>query len=76
MAKSSVKALPPEQFKRIVGRIKALASNLRFAGCRKITGSENDWHIRVGAYRIIYEIDDAQHAVRVMRVRPHHTAYR
>ncbi|MCH8266759.1 MAG: hypothetical protein O7A06_15110 [Acidobacteria bacterium] len=30
-------------------------------GCRKLTGREG-WRIRVGNYRVIYEIDDARQA--------------
>lgn len=27
-------------------------------GCVKLTGTDNEWRIRVGAYRVIYEIHD------------------
>lgn len=75
-AERDLKALPPAQFERLVGRIKGLADDPRPAGCRKIAGSENDWRIRVGDYRIIYEVDDAERVVRIMRVRLRDRAYR
>jgi len=34
-----------------------LAENSRPTGCRKLAG-RGGWRIRVGSYRIIYEIDD------------------
>jgi len=39
-------------------------------------GSKSDWRIRVGSYRIIYEIDEKAKAVKVMRVRYRREAYR
>ena len=27
-------------------------------GCRKLAGSKNDWRIRAGDYRVVYEIAD------------------
>ena len=68
--------LPGETFYRIVPRIRALAENPRPPGCRKLTGSENDWRIRIGDYRVIYEIDEGQRVVRVFRIRHRREAYR
>jgi mRNA interferase RelE/StbE len=41
--------------------------NPRPPGCRKLAHSEA-WRIRVGDYRVIYEIDDSSHAVLVVHV--------
>jgi mRNA interferase RelE/StbE len=68
--------LSAEDFHRVVGHIKALAENPRPSGCRKLTGSKRDWRIRIGDYRVIYEIDEEAKAVRVMRVRHRREAYR
>jgi mRNA interferase RelE/StbE len=38
--------------------------------------SKNDWRIRVGDYRVIYEIADAIRIVRVNRVRHRREVYR
>ncbi len=69
LAERDPRKLSAEDFHRIIGHIKALAENPRPPGCRKITGSKSDWRIRVGDYRIIYEVDDKAKAVKVMRVR-------
>jgi mRNA interferase RelE/StbE len=50
--------------------------NPRPQGSRKITGSKNDWRIRVGDYRIIYEIDAHAEIIRVMRIRHRKDVYR
>jgi len=41
-----------------------------------LTGSDHDWRIRVGEYRIVYEIDDTARDVRVNRVRHRREVYR
>jgi len=74
-AEQALKRLSARNFQRIIPRIKALAENPRPVGCRKISGSRNDWRIRVGDYRVIYEVDDEEKAVRVMRVRHRGKAY-
>ena len=75
-AEKDLRRLPKEEFRKVISVIKSLAENPRPPGCRKITGSERDWRVRVGKYRILYEIDDDAKAVRVMRVRHRREAYR
>ena len=75
-AEGDLKALSAEEFHRIIAAIQALAGRPRPSGCRKITGSKRDWRIRVGTYRVIYEIDDTARAIRIMRVRHRRDAYR
>jgi mRNA interferase RelE/StbE len=75
-AERDLRRLSVENFQRIASRIKRLAGDPRPSGCRKITGSESDWRIRVGDYRVIYEIDDKARSVKVMRVRHRREAYR
>lgn len=61
--------LPLQMHERVITAIQALASDPRPPGCRKLAGSKNDWRIRVGDYRVIYEIADKIRVVRVNRVR-------
>lgn len=61
---------------RIIAAIQALADNPRPPGCRKLASSKNDWRIRVGDYRVIYEIADEIPVVRVNRVRHRREVYR
>ena len=75
-AERDLKHLPVEVFHRIVPRIQALADDPRPPGCRKLTGSESDWRIRIGDHRVVYEIDEIENAVRVFRVRHRREAYR
>jgi mRNA interferase RelE/StbE len=75
-AENDLKRLPTTTFHRIILQIKPLAENPRPSGCRKLTGSKNDWRIRIGDYRVFYEIDEKARAVRIMRVRHRREVYR
>ena len=44
--------------------------------CKKIQGEENLWRIRIGDYRIIYEIDDEKRSVDINNIRHRKEAYR
>ena len=68
--------LSSEIHDRIIAAVQALATNPRLPGCRKLGGSKYDWRIRVGDYRVIYEIADQIRVVRVNRVRHRREVYR
>jgi len=61
---------------RIVGRIESLAVTPRPVGCVKLEGGTGLWRIRVGDYRVIYEIDDDRCRIDVSAVRHRRDAYR
>ena len=75
-AERDLRRLSEKIFGRIVPKIRALAENPRPYGCRKITGSRNDWRIRIGEYRVVYEIEEETSTVRIMRVRHRREVYR
>ena len=74
-AERDLRRLNPRDFGRVIRAIKALANNPRPPGCLKLSGSVNDWRVRVGTFRVIYEINDGAGQVRVMRVRHRREAY-
>jgi mRNA interferase RelE/StbE len=75
-AEKDLKNLSSKLHNRMIGALQVLARNPRPSGCRKLTGADSDWRIRVGDYRIVYEIDDADQIVRVNRVRHRREVYR
>lgn len=75
-AERDLKQLSTRLHNRLIAAIQALGKNPRPAGCRKLTAGDNDWRIRVGDYRVIYEIADAVQIVRVNRVRHRREVYR
>ena len=74
-AERDLKRLSAEDFERVVASIRALADDPRPSGCRKLSGSRTDWRIRVGDYRVLYEVEDKDKVVNVMRVRHRREAY-
>jgi mRNA interferase RelE/StbE len=75
-AARDLKRLEKVTLKRIIPILKKLADDPRPPGCHKITGSKNDWRIRIGEYRIIYEIDEKAREVRIMRIKHRKDVYR
>jgi mRNA interferase RelE/StbE len=75
-AEKDLARLSSEIYNRVIGVIQALATNPRPPGCRKLAGSKHDWRIRVGDYRVVYEIADEIRIVRVNRVRHRREVYR
>ena len=75
-AEKDLKQLPPKLHDRVIAAIQSLARNPRPLGCRKLTGSDNHWRIRVSDYRIVYEIGETIQVVRVNRVRHRREVYR
>ena len=61
---------------RVDSRILALAEEPRPRGATKLKGQENLYRIRVGDYRVVYEIDDAERVIVVARVRHRREVYR
>ena len=75
-AEKDLSRLPLRIHDRIVDVLAALGRNPRPPGSKKLVGSSNDWRVRVGDYRVLYEITDAIRVVRVYRVRHRRDAYR
>jgi mRNA interferase RelE/StbE len=67
-ADRELRGLPAQVVARILPRLERLASAPRPAGCKKLKGGDVEWRIRVGDYRIVYEIDDAATTVDVTRI--------
>ena len=63
-----LRKLPIDAQRRIVGEMAALALDPRPAGVVKLTDKGNLGCVRVGEYRIAYEIDDPRAIVTVLRV--------
>jgi mRNA interferase RelE/StbE len=74
-ARRELAALPKKDFEKVKAAILALAGNPRPSNCSKLTG-RNGWRIRVGDYRVIYEIDDPNRTVTVLNVGHRREIYR
>jgi mRNA interferase RelE/StbE len=70
-----LRRLPKTDVQKIVARIAALAGDPRPAGCEKLSAQER-YRIRIGRYRVVYEIRDRELVVLVVKVADRKDAYR
>jgi len=70
-----LRPLPKQDVKRILQRIRELASNPRPVGCEKLSGQER-YRVRQGVYRIVYEIEDSRLIVMVVKIGHRREIYR
>ncbi|WP_448572589.1 type II toxin-antitoxin system RelE family toxin [Trichothermofontia sp.] len=68
--------LPNEVRQRVVDKILFLCENPRPSGVKKLKGFDNEYRIRVGDYRIRYEIDDEAFLVIILNCRHRKDVYR
>jgi mRNA interferase RelE/StbE len=74
-AQKELGELPAEAYERIRDSIVALAEDPRPSGCVKLTNRQG-WRIRVGGYRVTYEIDDKQRIVTILVIGHRRDVYR
>jgi len=70
-----LRAIPNADVARVLTRIQVLAENPRPPGCEKLSGLPR-YRIRQGVYRIVYEIQDEQLVVLVVKVGHRRDVYR
>jgi mRNA interferase RelE/StbE len=68
--------LPKPVLRRVDRAIMSLAGDPRPPGCRKLVGATGLWRIRVGDWRIIYEIDDDRRVIEIRIVAHRREVYR
>ena len=76
VAQKDHNAIPSPWYESIEERLLAMAENPRPPGCKKLKDSEGDWRIRVGVYRVLYNIDDSRSTVTILRIRHRKEVYR
>jgi len=76
-AERQLRALPVPTLRRIDTALRELAEKPRPAAVRKLRGKHGDgWRLRVGDYRLLYTIDDAEGVVTVYRIDLRERVYR
>jgi mRNA interferase RelE/StbE len=74
-AAKELEALPTTHRRRIAARIQKLSRDPRPPGGEKLSGAEQ-YRIRQGDYRVLYEIDDGRQAVTIVRIAHRRDVYR
>jgi mRNA interferase RelE/StbE len=74
--KKDLRKIPRQAVSRIVAEVQKLAEEPLPHGSEKLTGSERTYRIRVGDYRVVYELLRDAKIVEIQRVRHRKDVYR
>ncbi len=74
--KKDLRSLPRNEVSRIIGAVEKLADHPLPHGSEKLAGSEHTCRIRVGNYRVVYELFRDANLVEIQRVRHRKEVYR
>lgn len=74
-AAKALAKLPDRDYQRIRDTIRELGENPRPSGALKLTGREG-WRIRIGIYRVIYQIEDDSKIVTILDIGHRRDIYR
>ena len=78
LVKSAVKELESLSSKthdRVIEHLRQLKANPRVVGAEKLSARQA-YKLRVGSYRIVYEIDDARQEIKVLMVEDRKQVYK
>lgn len=68
--------LPAAVRASLAPRIDALARNPKPSMTKKLVGESNGWRLRIGDYRILYEIRDSNYRVLIVTIGHRREVYR
>jgi mRNA interferase RelE/StbE len=69
-------ALPNDVYERIAAKIQPLAEDPRPDGVTKMKGTDNEYRIRIGDYRVRYEIDDKELMILLLQCKHRKDVYK
>jgi len=75
-AEKQLDRLPASDRRRVVAALEDLRRDPRPPGCVKLTGEDDLWRIRVGVYRVVYQIRDVELTMLVVRIAHRKDVYR
>jgi mRNA interferase RelE/StbE len=68
--------LPAAVRMSLAPKIDALARNPRPGGTKKLVGERNGWRLRVGDYRMLFEIHDSDRRILIVTIGHRREVYR
>jgi mRNA interferase RelE/StbE len=74
-AAKTLAKLSDRDYQKIRDAIRELGENPRPSGCLKLTGRAG-WRIRMGVYRVIYEISDRSQTITILDIGHRRDIYR
>lgn len=69
-------SLPKSRQKQLAGRIDGLKQDMFPAGVKKLEGEDRLYRLRVGDYRILFEVDDDARIVTIVKIGHRRDVYR
>lgn len=75
-AAKALRKLDRQVARRILEAISKLAEEPRSAGCVQLVGGEGELRIRVGDYRVVYDVIDEEVVVLILRLGHRREIYR
>lgn len=75
-AQKDLDRLPDAIWQRVQPVLAALQENPRPLGSIKLRGGGDTYRVRIGDYRALYDVDDAEKTIMVLRVQHRREAYR
>lgn len=75
-AAKAFRKIHPKQRSRVKDAIEVLAVSPRPQGSIQLSGGEGERHIRVGNYRVVYDIEDTKLVIIVLRIGHRRDIYR
>ena len=74
--RKDIRSIPRQEVARVIDSVSQLANDPLPHGSQKLSGSERTYRIRVGDYRVIYEVFCESRIIEVQRVRHRKDVYR
>lgn len=75
-AEKESQKIEKKSLRRIVASIKTLSENPFSPRSKKLIGSDSHYRLRVGQYRVLYEIDSKNKVITIFRIRHRKDAYK
>jgi len=75
-AERQIRRLPRADQLRVVRAIQALSTDPRPPGCRKLSGYEDVFRVRIGRYRVLYSIEGRRLVIIILKVGDRKDVYR
>jgi len=67
-AKREMEKIPSPALESIEQKILSLGVDPRPHGCKRLKGDDRTWRVRSGNYRVLFQIEDSDKTVTVIRV--------
>ena len=75
-AEKALKKLPKQDLRRVLAKLESLTIDPFPDGCKKLEGEAYAFRVRVGVYRIIYDVIGTELVIFVLKIAHRKEAYR